>query len=163
MYFNTIKQIKERVIFLKGGILYAKVNKTKELSRKSEVITHEKQHVFFITETSRFKCARRMMAKAGSWGGHTHLPIGFGPTAGRADRAKRRKDAPHRSQMRRRKNILPPALLPELPPSARAHTHAHTRTHTHARIFSDSSARVRTNARCSATWCFHAHPDSGGG
>lgn len=55
MYFNTVKQIKERAIFLKGGILYGKVNKTEELSRKSEVITHEKQHVFFIIETSRSK------------------------------------------------------------------------------------------------------------
>lgn len=83
MYFNTIKQIKERVIFLKGGILYAKVNKTEELSRESEAITHEKQHNFFITDTSRSKCTAHMTAEAGSCGRpHSSSHPGSGPTAG---------------------------------------------------------------------------------
>ena len=125
VYFNTIKQIKERVIFLKGGILYAKVNKTKEPSRKSEVITHEKPHVFFITEMSRSKCARHVTAKAGSWGGHTHLLIGFGPREGELTAQGPEGHSPQISG--EKESTLHPALLPALS----THTHMCTRVHTY--------------------------------
>ena len=110
VYFNTIKQIKERVIFLKGGILYAKVNKTKEPSRKSEVITHEEPHVFFITEMSRSKCARHVTAKAGSWGGRAHLLLGFWPREGKLTAQGPEGHSP-RSQVGRRAHFIQPCFL----------------------------------------------------
>ena len=161
VYFNAIKQIKERVIFLKGGILYAKVNKTKEPSRKSEVITHEKPHVFFITEMSRSKCAQHVMAKAGSWVGCPHLLIGFRPREGELTAQGLKGHSPPISG--EKESTFHPALLPALSTHMCTclHTHAHISTHayTHMQMTGAALPSPGQWAGCTAG---HTAPVAGG-